>query len=790
MNGNIRVMSTVAAMTGALVLTAPGHARAGTDELCLPQAYGVPGPQPKHPHWWDAGLTANQRETRWTGSTTIYDGEAIGGDLGSARAIWDGNDDRQYFEFRVAADPELDPLNDVVVLAVTDEAGDPYLYIQIQPMAGCSEAGVPTGVPCDGLGAAIPPSAISYMCADIATGLAWLPCAGDPLGDWVLHHPWVEVQPVGSDWRWTVKFAVETPVAPETQQAWPALKTYGNAIMHIPGATSDLAVEFPLLCQPSMITDDCKITNNGVNDPMASALPDVVRWSAVTTGNNSECEGVELLGQLVGSDFDVTSGFVGGTSVPYELPGRNIPKTDGAHLRAGFHNGTSQTILTQQITATFRIAGWGLQFADWDHATWTEAGTAELEAPVLAGQYAGSLESPLPGALESLLFIPSPTIENDHQCMHVRLEATGGSINFKRDSVYRNMDLVEASVFRRPGDLSMAHRPLPPGDAANDIYLLVHTEAMPTVQECIDSGQALRGCANGGSLELAKPPEVKPIKPQNVKPGEAINKPFDPAPKGVSLDELPKMVVYGFVATGEKVNLPNAPQTPIYDYFSSYGYHVQHKGAPGQGFEHYASIPGAQEVAGAPGLYHLDVAQDEVIAISNTIRVIDGVHNPCAVVPGVDDKMSKAAELLKTQVLDTENKAAPLNEQVQLDAQFGCDAPPNRGSCVEGQCAPHNPIGYIEGSRYVGEWSEAAVKAVYEPEDPDGLAATPGGAQDDIEEDALDDGLTDLPGGVADGCCAEASIEPQASNRGAAGMGAFAMMLLLLRRGRRRRRWD
>ena len=36
-------------------------------DLCVPQAFGVPGPQPKTPEWWNAAAAG--QEQRWTGAT-------------------------------------------------------------------------------------------------------------------------------------------------------------------------------------------------------------------------------------------------------------------------------------------------------------------------------------------------------------------------------------------------------------------------------------------------------------------------------------------------------------------------------------------------------------------------------------------------------------------------------------------------------------------------------------------------------------------------------------------------
>ncbi len=821
----MRTSTTVLGLVATLAMVGvPGHAQAQVDELCLAQCEGVPGPQPKHPEWWDLSLTASQKETRWTGATSIYE-KSTGGELASGRGIWDSSSQRIYLDFEVQADPTIDGEDKLVLVVPTEDVTQlpgwdhpNLLYIEFQPFP----AGCPIGGPCANIGGqSIPIGDITYHVGTYTgTGYSWGPAVGsDPSGQWTVHNPWKERRGTtfggGGPYTWHVKLALQAPVDIETGQVWSELDMYSNTLMAIDNGLTVDVTQFPLLCDPSLISNDCDM----IGGPGLAAIPvlnTTDRWAHVTTGSISACEGVEVIPRLVGSDYGVVSGFVPGTSVPYDLPGNRISKANGSHLWAGFHNDTANTINPNDITVDFRIAEWGLNWATWDQASWSWVGSASLSALVGAGDYAGAdAPSPLPGVLHSGLYVPPSTIVNDTQAMHVSL-STGAQINFKRDSAYAKMRLVRASVFRQPGDLSMAHRPVAQGQST-DVLLVVHTEAMPSVEECIVTGQTLRGCANGGPLLLDSPDKPKP-KPGKVKPGQALpQQPLNEEPgqdlagadsdpvgaqaepqvldidhvdaKGAALEDLPRYTIHGLADTGETLTMPSMPvPAKVLTHFSSYGYYVEHEGAPSHGFEHYVHVPGGEPIPGLDSVIHVSLAAEEVLAVSNTIRVIDGVQEPCLAPPQVHEVMPKADEQALTQMLDAANKAGGLQDEVIIDPQFGCDAPANRGKCVEGQCAPHNPIGYIEGSRYVGEWTEAAVKAVYEPEAPDGLAASPVG-DDELEEqeEALDTGLTDLPG-TTEGCCAQASIEPQAKSRGAARMGALALLLLLLRRGRRRRR--
>ena len=155
----------------ALGLVAAPSARAGTDELCVEQAYGVPGPQPKHPEWWDPALTAAQRETRWTGAAAIYDIGSVAPPLGSGRVIWDASSQRLFFQFDVDGDPSLDYDQDIVMLTVSDPTGtEPDLYIQFRPVHDCNPWSS-----CSGLGAPVASSWVEYSQATVGTSVTWSP---------------------------------------------------------------------------------------------------------------------------------------------------------------------------------------------------------------------------------------------------------------------------------------------------------------------------------------------------------------------------------------------------------------------------------------------------------------------------------------------------------------------------------------------------------------------------------------------------------------------------------------
>ncbi|MCH9685932.1 MAG: hypothetical protein K0V04_31145 [Deltaproteobacteria bacterium] len=741
---------------------------------------------------------------RWTGATRFYDHDSVAlPELGSARGVWDEDSHQMFFEFSVNADPSAD-LEDWVGLAVSDSTGNhPDLFIKIKPFTNvCNGVGF-----CFDLDQAIPAGQVTYQQATpVGAAYSWTaPNTVNPSAQWTVNNQWVKlvqssVPGGGYEYEWKVLVAISAPVDAETGQVWPNLRMYGTSSMYFQ-STFPMSTYFPLLCSPTPGTNDCVLADEPhiVAD---TVLEHTERWPTVTTGSTSSCNGVDLMPELIGSEHTAHPGFVPGTSVWYMLPGFKIKKISGSKLWAGFHNDTTSTVASGSIEASYRIANWGLL------DDWQQVATAQLSANVLAGGYAGATTFPMPGKLHSPTYVPSPTIVNDVQGLHVQL-TSNGPVNFKRDSAYVRMRLIRASVFRQPGDMARSHSMAAEGQN-QPMYLMVHTRNMPSVEECALSNQSLRGCADGGPLVIDTPPvkaegEIKEVAnfpgagvEMEEEPGQNLagdgdgpvpapepvqQLPADVAKDSIDVTDLPQYIVHGLQDTG----IVNEQGHHILRNTASYGYYISHEGAPSQGFEHYLHVPGAAKGNQSGSVYEVPIGGDEAIAISNTIRVIDGVQTPCISWPAVGDVMPKNEEVALTEALAGMSKNGDLEEKVIVDAQFGCEAPANRGSCAVGNCPPHNPIGYIEGSAYVGQFTEEAVASVYEQAAPEDLLGSPGvggsAGDDEPEED-----LSDLPEDIADGCCAQASIEPGASARGGARAGAFALMLLLLRRGRRRRR--
>lgn len=709
-------------LASSFVLSVAPTAAAAPNDACVRQAQAVPGAAVKHPEWWNPALSESQREVRWTGASVRTDTQSSAPELARSRMIWDAPTRTVFFELEVNGDPSINSTQDIVMLSVANSAGTaPELFMQFQPLRNCSPV-----TNCTGSGAAMAPSSIQYSGATgTGTGITWSSLSStNPSTEFTITHPWVQVREVSSggttSYDWTLSFAMQVPVD-GAGQVRPNLRLYGNAVMYVPaGFGAGTAVEFPLLCNPSSgFNNDCLMFSGPSGGALTEALPTgnmAALWPVLESANPSTCGGVEVLRPLVGSDHNPTTGVVPGTAVPYELPGFQIPNVSGARFRAGFHNDTTSTIPAGSVTAEFRIANWGLQYSDWHNATWNLVATAELNAPVTPGGYAGAFGE---GRLESDVWVPSTSglaLENDHQCVHVRLQSTS-AVDFKVDSVYRNMDIINASVARRPAVIDLGDRPLPKGKKQHDVYLLVHSEHMPDPGTCKRTKGRLYGCAKGGKL-------IAERRALTSKQKKALSRDFEQGKvqlskaevqalmkqksrKGKKPEELPYYVVHGMVDTGNRIDLPGAPQTPVLMSFSEYGYYVQHEGEPVEGWESY--VHGADPVPGVDNLFKIEVKPKTLVSVANTVRVLSKETKACKAPPkprwAVYSGRKVEALEAKIQAEVGKGKLDDVAKVRVKDDQLGCDPPPLRLPCRTGKCGELSPAAYIEGNRFVGDWS-------------------------------------------------------------------------------------
>jgi hypothetical protein len=615
------------------VLTCPGlvaaaPAAAGT-ELCVPQALGVPGDVSPLPEWWNPAVTT--KEQRWTGATRSETPSiSAGTPMAWSRVIWDRASHTAFFHYTVKSDPSINADLDHVVMVLSDAAGQPALFVQLDPWNACVDAASPDGIAdaCEAAGAAIPTVGVKYATPESPTSADnWTNVSTtNPLASFSVARPWVIAgrRNVGSPtapmyvFDWEVQLAVQIPVD-ASGEAGASARLFASVLVQAGSATGGNNLQFPVFCNASSPTSlmSCQVTGT-TDNARADGIPDVLaRWEPLKT--SQQCAGVSIDRMNVGSDHNPTTGTLDG--VPYVFPGNEIPRTSGAHLRAGIRNGMGRTLQPGEVTARFRIAGWGATFSD---ATWQEVGTASLVGSLggvdtthPSGQVA---YMPGQGTLGmTSLYAPGSSIVYDHQCVHVQLEghaAAGQELRFANDSVYRNMDLVPASMFRRNAEINLAGMPEP--EVPRRVLLLVDTRDMPAPGQCWvmpehdDVPQFSRAFGCWEPDQQMVPPRL--ATEENKRDG--VDSP----------ERLPTWAAHAFVETGATVESEGVAN-PIWLPFSGWGYYVQHSGQV-TGWEH--RLHGAQHLADAPhNIYMIETPPNRIVTVATTIRTVDAANPPC-----------------------------------------------------------------------------------------------------------------------------------------------------------------
>ncbi len=614
-----------AAALGTAFLLCARTAAAAPGDLCVPQAFGVPGPQPKTPEWWNAA--AMGKDERWTGSNRAAGAPTVtaASPMASVRTIWDRPSRTMFVRYEVNADQTLTPGFDRVIMALTDTAGARALAIVLDPMRGCVGTGITdadgNGVDdaCDA-GRAIPTGTgggVQYATPHPTNADQWNALSPtNPLADMTVEHAWISVaddpMPGGGTIRsWTVQFAVHLPVD-GSGEAGPGARTYASAIALLGSPSGGTLVEFASLCNPMGASADSCLLASPVAAQLPNGLPQVARWKPTRT--SQQCNGVSLDPMFVGSSTPLSAGTTP-DGQPYDYPSHEIRRTSGSQLRAGIRNQLGRALASGEVKATFRIANWGMTYANWDQATWDEIGEATLSGTVADGRWA---HGPGQGTLQMATpYTPGGTIGYAHQCVHVQLEdnASGGTaLAFANDSVYRNMDLVWASTFQRFAEINLVGRT--PVDQPQRVTLVVDTRNMPSSSQCwvmpkdddVPGYQDIPGCHVDG----AKTPPPLLTSERNQ--------------WGTTIEGLPTYLVHGFVDSGKTIEL-EGQSMKIHMPFSAFGYAVQHQGQV-NGWEH--ALHGAvHEPAAAPNVYVLDMKPSEIHTISTTIRAIDSTTPKC-----------------------------------------------------------------------------------------------------------------------------------------------------------------
>ena len=515
---------------------------------CIAPAHGVP-PAGGPPVWWSTSPPQpvyhhSLDDPRWAGAAKITYGDGTG-ETADFRFLHDAA--YLYFSWRAFVAPASSPGQNALYVGYRQPGGGDVIVklgltgtlSSLTADAGhlTIEAFLRNADATQGAPVAVPPEISS-------TARVWV----DPSspGAWAVQFrlPKTAVETTCGRFKLWYELLAGTPTLPVTAVSWPrsGAEVDGGTV----ASPHPLHYPDPALWQwfrPSQGTDDRACPVAGVS----------LAYANIGTKNTPASQ----INYSANAPFPVNTFFARPTN------------NSGAVLPAG------------SIRATFRLANWGSVPGDWE---------AGVPVGVLWSAIPGGTDVPLSGPLPDLatagdtneahfdwtvqgsdLAAFTSGARRPHQCMLVELKSTGApGVTFTNASVYRNMDLVGASVFRREATLSVKGlAPLSP--QPRDVYIYV---------------------------EARMPAKVQAAK----------------------RDALPATYrVHVYHDTGRTITTGGIVR-PILRYQTSFGYDVTHEGEL-EGWRHRIDGPGLVELA--PGWYKIPVPNQGSTTVTTTIEAIE-----------------------------------------------------------------------------------------------------------------------------------------------------------------------
>jgi hypothetical protein len=246
--------------------------------------------------------------------------------------------------------------------------------------------------------------------------------------------------------------------------------------------------------------------------------------------------------------------------------------------------------VTPQITAEFRIADWGLTptgAADWKIAP----GSAPAQPRAVPGD--GSTVEIF--SLWPKSAVPPSYAAAPHQCMWIQLlSADATPVTFVQSSVRRNMDFLTMSSVRRRATVSGSGYPKPPVGTHHELLLVITTRTQ----------QVTRGRATREGLDRA--PQV----PLMQAAGQLGQEP------GPSYDQAILTIIHGYRRTGQAIVIDGTSCEILDDSPGAFGYAATHFGA---GDELAWDIRGRGLTQRGPGVYTLTVPDGGRVILDTTV---------------------------------------------------------------------------------------------------------------------------------------------------------------------------
>jgi hypothetical protein len=587
------------ACAAVVLFTASGAALAEAQVTCLPVAVGVPGASGP-PIWWAGPTPAVFAEKiddpRWHGAVAHSFGDGADEQVkfrGLSRSS--GGASELFLSWHVKVDPTLEPQLDVVYVGFEPAVGNPIM-LQVTPFL------------------------------DIGSSFDAQPAS-------VQARQWT-----GTSW------------ATLTTPAWAAARTYAWLVntapyewavhMHVPVSTAatdlNLPTTFRMWYEVQVHAGTGSIAYHWPRDVMpihtagpTTVYPAVADWGSfrIAAGPGSPDCNVGVL--LASSD-------VGTTNTPPSQINLTSPNTFYARPL----NQTGAPIGAGQLQARFRIANWGSTPNRHDVAD-----PSQLWAPIPTAASVHSNTSPIAnGAKGEISFswtVPAAMraefesgARRMHQCMLVELSSSAG-ITLLKSSVYRNMDFVSASTFRREAEISVVG--LRRQADAHEVLLFQSRRLMPARVE-----QPGRPGVQQPGRQVALP--VPPVDIRGISDTSRINRLRELSrlsPErlevlyrqgGAAPDDLmrvmPTYIVHVYRGDGLIIRKGNT-NYPVLHPQTSYGYFVKHDG-PLHGWS--TSLQGASR-GRSPDVYTVRIPRNGTVRITDIVTAqeepVPGGTVPC-----------------------------------------------------------------------------------------------------------------------------------------------------------------
>jgi hypothetical protein len=229
----------------------------------------------------------------------------------------------------------------------------------------------------------------------------------------------------------------------------------------------------------------------------------------------------------------------------------------------------------EAVRATFSLANWGSQYSDPTAASWRPIpGGTDTQYVDANGEchfvWPGPAEPTAPGSFVTTLvrninkFLNNdpgpkpPGSQNPHQCMLVESSSVDPAVIITTSSVYVNMNIADASTFRRSCEISVVGAP-PISTQPRDVYLYVQKFNMPNIAK---RDQPPAGMATFGADNFSFAAKGGP-QPNDVEDFAAF---------------APTYTVHAYIDTGEKLELEDGRKVPILRPQTAFGYFVLHEG--------------------------------------------------------------------------------------------------------------------------------------------------------------------------------------------------------------------